>query len=364
MIQLGIFLLGIAAVPYIIYVYGITFGKNHNRVVTPPFGEPLGGDLPPISIVISAYNEEKNIVRRIENLLESDYKNMEIVVIDDCSTDDTCGKAWGALEVSRVPYQLSRNDTRMGTSASYNKAIKMAKHDLIVATDADTLFKPDAIYWIIGKLKSNDMIGAVAIGAVTGDLQPYPDHNQVAKMESEYRSVYGKMCGWESAHDSTFNFNGALMAFKRDAVGVINAQKGADDANIAFAAIRNGYRAVYEASAVVYETTPQSFRIQFRQKIRRASGLLNAMWSNRDLLWEDRPFARFFFYRMWMYFISPAAFFVGIFCDPYLLIATAISMFVPFFRSFILNQFYLLAGLITINRNVKTWESTSSLEGK
>jgi len=354
MLELGIVLVGLAAMPYLIYLYGIEFGKKSVHEFAPI------STLPPISIVISAYNEEKNIQKRIENLLESGYPNMELVIIDDCSSDETCGKAWGALEVSGIPYQLSRNDTRMGTSASYNKAIKMAKNnDVVVVTDADTLFNRTALYWLIGRLISNQ-----SIGAVTGDLQPLRDYTQTTCMEQEYRNIYGKMCDWESAHDSTFNFNGAIMAFKRNAVGVIEAQKGADDANIGFAAIRNGYRAVYEINAVVYESIPKSFEVQYRQKIRRASGLLNAMLSNRDLLWSKRKFARFFFLRLWMYLASPALFFAGLLVDPVLMILAAVSMFVPFCRAFIINQFYLLVGLITINRNVRTWESTSSLEKK
>lgn len=356
MIRIGILLIGIASVPYLIYLYGINFGKK-NTLSFPPIK-----DLPPISVVISARNEEKNIGRRIENLVESDYPNMEIVIVDDASTDSTCDRAWGTLEISHVPYQLTRNNEQMGTSASYNKAIGRATHDIIVVTDADTMFKPTALYWIVGRLIDNQ-----SIGAVTGDLQPYKDGNQTTQMESEYRNIYGRMCEWESNHDSTFNFNGALMAFRKSAVGTIDDKTGADDVNIAFAVIRNGKRAIYEKEAVVYETIPESFGVQFKQKIRRASGLLNAMWSNRDLIWGDRPFSRFFFYRMWMYFISPTVFFAGIICvagDPFFFIAIVLSMLVPLFRSFVLNQIYLLAGLITINRNVKTWESTSSMEGR
>jgi len=353
MIELGIALLGVSALPYLIYLYGINFGQKH-ALSFPPIK-----DLPPISVVISARNEEKNISKRIENLVESNYPNMEIVIVDDASTDSTCDRAWGSLEISHIPYQLTRNTEQMGTSASYNKAIARATHDIIVATDADTLFKPTALYWIVGRLIDNQ-----SIGAVTGDLQPFHDYNQTTQMESEYRNIYGRMCTWESNHDSTFNFNGALMAFRKSAVGVINDKKGADDANIAFAVIRNGKRAIYEEAAVVYETIPESFEVQFRQKIRRASGLLNAMWSNKDLLRGDRKFSQFFAVRMWMYFISPVTFFLAIICDPFLFIAAILSLFVPLFRAFILNQFYLLAGLVTINRNVKTWESTSSLEGK
>ena len=102
------------------------------------------------------------------------------------------------------------------------------------------------------------------------------------------------MCEWESALDSTYNFNGALVAFRSDRISRINDKLGADDANTAFEAIRKGYRAVYEKKAIVYEDIPQSFKIQYRQKTRRATGLIEATLSNLDLLGKDTPFSRFF----------------------------------------------------------------------
>ena len=57
-------------------------------------------------------------------------------------------------------------------------------------------------------------------------------------LEGVYRSFFGRMCEWESAHESTYNFNGALVAFRSDLITRINDKQGADDANTAFEAIR------------------------------------------------------------------------------------------------------------------------------
>ena len=129
-------------------------------------------------------------------------------------------------------------------------------------------------------------------------------------LEGVYRSFYGRMCEWESAHDSTYNFNGALVAFRSDLIKRINDKHGADDANTAFEAIRKGYRAVYESKAIVYEDIPKSFKIQYRQKTRRATGLIEATLSNLDLLGEKNWFSRFFYpLRIFMYVCTPVLFF-------------------------------------------------------
>jgi len=342
---IGILFLCLAAIPYIVYLVGILWGKKQEPLM------PLD-QYPPISIVISAYNEQKNISERLENLKACGYPDMEVILVDDCSTDNTRYLAQETLDILGFKYHLLFNDEQLGTSKSYNKAIAASTRDLVVVTDADVMFKQDALHRIITRLLSG-----TTYGAVTGDLQPERIPGTPAELEYQYRSIYGRMCEWESAHDSTFNFNGALMAFKKQAVIKINDKQGADDANIAFAAIRNGYRAVYEKNAVVYESVPESFTVQYKQKIRRATGLLEAMRANTDLLKANRTFTHFYFQRMCMYFISPAFFLVGLVLSIWLWIPVFVLLvFTSFFRAFVLNQLYLLAGFLNMGKNVQTWE--------
>jgi cellulose synthase/poly-beta-1,6-N-acetylglucosamine synthase-like glycosyltransferase len=344
-LAIGASLLGISAVPYVIYLAGITWGKKQDILM------PLE-QYPPISVVISAYNEQKNVFERLKNLNACGYPDMEVVFVDDCSTDNTRYLAQEALDGLAFNYHLIFNDEQLGTSKSYNKAITAATREIVVVTDADVRFKQDALHRIITRLMSS-----TTIGAVTGDLQPEVVPGATAELEFQYRSIYGRMCEWESAHDSTFNFNGALMAFRKQAVASIDEKQGADDANVAFAAIRNGYRAVYEKNAVVYESIPESFTIQYKQKIRRATGLLEAMRANDDLIRSNGTFSHFYFQRMCMYFVSPAFFLVGLAISLWLWIPVFVLLvFTPFFRAFVLNQLYLLAGFLNMGKNVQIWE--------
>lgn len=351
--------------PYIVYLLGITYGKKQTWL------HPLE-TYPPISIVMSAYNEEANVENRIKNLAECEYPDLEVIFVDDKSSDKTWELAQFYLDKYKFYYHLLGNSVRMGTSKSYNNAIRAATRDIIVITDADVTFKKNALHRIITRLMSEDNLGAV-----TGDLQPLPDDETTTSLEHQYRSVYGRMCGWESAWDSTFNFNGALIAFKKKSVIWINQTVGADDANIAFAAIHNGHRAVYEREAIVYEAIPASFKVQYRQKVRRAAGLIEAILANRDLMNVDRPFAKFFFLKVWMYLISPIALlstavlmiissFLTSLTAGLIVTAALIIFFIstPFNTSFCLNQFYLLRGTIRVlsGTSSQTWESTASLQ--
>ena len=353
----------VAMLPYAVYIVGMQHGLKQQRL-------SLRQDYPPISVVISAYNEYNNLEKRIKNLANCQYPDMEVVFVDDKSSDQTAMRAKFFLNAYKLNYRLIENTERMGTSRSYNNAIRQATRDIVIVTDADVVFKRDAIHRLVTRLMSTPKIGAV-----TGDLQPFLDGEKTTGLESQYRSVYGKMAEWESAHDSTFNFNGAIMAFRKSAVGQINTKTGADDATLAFAVIRHGYRAVYETGAVVYEDIPSSFKIQYKQKVRRATGLLEAVMANKDLMNTNRPFGYFYMLRAFMLLLSPILIVASIlsvlvgtvYISPILtviVLAVLLSLILlsDFATSFFLNQIYLIRGLLNIGRDVSVWESTTSLK--
>ena len=366
LLSLAALFLSFSLIPYMVYLFGIYFGRKPVQAI------PLQV-YPYISIIISAYNEELVIRKRIKNIKECHYpvERYELLFVDDCSSDDTKNLAEICLERSGIEYQIIANTERLGTTRSYNSAIKKAKYPIIVTTDADVFFEPDALNHLIGRLLSHEKIAAV-----TGELRPLMNTDTTTMLEGVYRSYYGRMCEWESALESTYNFNGAIVAFRSDLIGRINDKRGADDANTAFEAIRKGYRAVYESNSIVYEVIPQSFKTQYRQKTRRATGLIAATLSNLDLLRNKGWFSRFFYpLRIFMYVFSPILFFLSVilfslgavFFNPllFLLLVLVMSGVGIQWRknlifAFVLNQFYLLGGLINIGKDMRVWESTSN----
>lgn len=362
----GVFLILIAAVPYLIFLIGIHLGKRCK-----PIRET--DELPDISILIPAYNEAAVIRTRIANIRASDYPpdHYELILVDDCSSDDTAALAEEACREEEIEYRILRNESRMGANRTINRAIDAARYDILVTTDADVIFETQALRKIISRLMSNEKIAAVC-----GDLRPVPDDAyRTSKIEGTYRNFYGRMCAWESAVDSTYTLNGALIALKKDLVPRIDERRGADDANTGLEAIRQGYRAVYETEAVVYETIPDDFHSQYRQKTRRATHLIEATIDNMDLLKKKRPFSRFYYpLRIFMYLLTPALFFTGtaIFMTGLFLMnpLVAISLIAAFIAmsllwksnlitAFATNQAYLLAGLFNLGTDMRVWESTS-----
>lgn len=363
---IGVFILFIALFPYLVFFVGIHLGTKEGVAPEPE-------EYPKISIIIAAYNEAAVIRERLFNIKESEYpiEKYEIILVDDCSSDDTLREAKEACREAGINYTILENPERRGTNRSINRAIEAASHSILVTTDADVFFEKHALKRLISRLMSEDKIAAVC-----GDLRPIPEEvTHTSRIENTYRDYYGRMCAWESAVDSTYNFNGGLVAFKKDLVHRIDDRRGADDANTAFEAIRRGYRAVYEIEAVVYEDIPENFSRQYKQKIRRATRLIEATISNFDLLKKRRPFSRRFYpLRIMMYLLSPLFFFIGcifllfglILINP-LLPAGAIFAIIlisliwksNIITAFSTNQAYLLRGLLNLGKDMRIWESTS-----
>lgn len=366
LLLLGSTLVFVAVFPYLVYLAGIRFGRRPRSV-------PIHNQLPFISILIPAYNEEAVIGRRIGNIAESSYpsRNYEVIVVNDASSDGTAERAKAALRDLGIKGVVLTNEERKGTNYSFNRGISEAHAEILITTGADVYFEQRALNIVVSRLLSDPEIGAVC-----ADMQPLiPGHSgETVRREQAYRDYYGLMCRWESAVDSTFNFNGGLVAFRKGLVTKIRERKGSDDANTAFEVIRSGKRAVYDMEAVVYEDIPEARESQSRQKIRRAKRLIEATLANLDLLRQKRPFSRYFYpLRIWMNVVSPTLFFLGTglflagLAVRVLLVAIllAVSLLLVavtcknILSVFLLNQYYLVRGLFNLGQDTVVWESTS-----
>ncbi len=372
LIPLGIAVVVIAVFPYIVYLFGVKFGRRID-----PTNLTNKTSLPDISIVICAYKEERNIEKKIQSIFDCSYpnENIEVIIVIDKADDNTEEVARNCLEKSGLRWKIRTNDQRTGKNKSLNMGIEMAANEIIIDTDADVIWDTQTVEMLVRRLAADE-----TVAAVSADLQPYTGTDRVTSMEQTYRSYFGSMSEWESAHDATYIFNGNLIALKKSIIEGITECIGPDDANIAFVAIRKGYRTIYDTHAKVYEELPENMSRQYAQKARRAKGLIQATLANRDLLKMKRPFSkRFYPMRIWMYTVTPTLFFLGtlifaaglILTIPLLflillILAVLLSIFWKgnLLTSFVANQFYLAAGLYSPRKDAVIWESTSKKVGE
>ena len=348
---------------YLIYIIA-AFSARPEKI------KPLEA-LPKVSIVIPAYNEELVLSEHIDNLVAVyPKKKLEIIVSNDGSSDNTEKITREAFERNSVNGKVLTNP-RSGANKAINRGIAEASSDIIVITGADGRFDKNTIPNLVSVLLSSD-----EIGAVSGDIVPLSKGDTLfSKSESAYRSIYGKICVWESKVHSTYCLNGAVVAFKKAASPSLHARKGADDASRGLSVIRNGYKCKYVPSAKFYEYVPFEFEEQKKQKIRRATRLMEATFMNLDLI--SPKYGKFgtciFPLRFLMFFVLPSAFFLSLilwtlyFASVHILYAAGFlgllvlvvlsgSFKTNIVSSFIIYQGYLLFGLFNMGKDVHIWE--------
>ena len=229
---------------------------------------------PFISIVIPTYNEEKIIAAKLDNTLDIDYPKdrMEIIVIDS-STDKTSEIV--AEYATRYPYIKLIKTERKGPAAAFNKAFSIARGEIAIRTDCDSMLKIDAISEIVANFADE------RVGAVTSRLMT-PNNEG---LEVNYRSIQHRIQIAESVLDSTYIFQ-SFSAFRRDLIRPITTS--ADDAEVALNIRKQGYKAIYDPDSIFYEASPFTTKERIEVKSRRAVGHINLLLKNIRLCFNPK----------------------------------------------------------------------------
>ncbi|MFC1768594.1 glycosyltransferase [Nanoarchaeota archaeon] len=364
LLAISVFLLGIPFFVYLSYIFGILLIKRKKI--------PLSDSAERISIVIPTRNEEKVIQHRIHNIANLNYpkKNIQVIIVDDDSEDNTIKLAKTAFKKFKIKSKIIKNKKRMGTNFSYNRGVKAANTEYIVTTDADVVFEKNSLLYLLSVLKEK------RVGAVCGELKAVINKKTLStSTEKPYRNMYGKMCTLENELGSCFCFNGPLIMLKKSAFKEIPITTGASDASAALSIIKKGYKTYYVQEAKFSELITPNIKSQRRQKVRRATRLLEAMWNNKTLIFNGTAFGSFVFpLRFLMLFITPTALIIGTILftitlylqNPLFGLSLAFILLLiflsgkiksNFLASWLWHNIFLLEGLLKIYRNNFLWTS-------
>ena len=266
-------------VALIIYVYfGYTFLLLILSKIRPSQPVKKADITPNVSIVIAAYNEEKDIGRKIENSLQLDYpaEECEIIVASDGSTDRT------NEIVNRYKEQgikLVALETNQGKSTAQNQAVAEARNDIVIFTDSNVILQPNAVRKMVSNF-CDEKIGCV-VGKVTylneGDTS-------VSKGEGVYWRYELFLRKKESDLGNLAISSGPIMAIRREIFKPLDPDVGEDFVLPVQVAIE-GYRVIYEPEAVSEEILSQdSPNSMFKSKVRIISKDLRGLSLNRKIL--------------------------------------------------------------------------------
>ena len=220
---------------------------------------------PPTSLIISAFNESKIIGAKLKNSFEIDYPELEVVVISDDSDDGT-----DAIVATHQGAKLYRQSPRGGKSLGLTRFVPEAKGEILVFSDANSMYRPDAVTNLVRHFEDP------TVGYVVG-LQRYTDDIDDATASE---SLYWRYETWikinESRVGSVVGGDGAIFAIR---AGLFEPLRS-DDINdflIPLRIVCKGYRGVFEREAVCIEDSAQSFGGEFRRKVRIVARSLRAV---------------------------------------------------------------------------------------
>lgn len=232
---------------------------------------------PKVTIAIAAYNEASVIRQTIENKLALDYpaQRLEILVVSDGSTDET-DQIVGSFSGRNV--RLIRQEPRQGKTAALNAAVVHARGEIIVFSDANSLYHRDALRHLAANFADR------TVGYVTGRmLYMHPDGSVIGDGCSTYMRYEHFLRGAEVRLGSLVGVNGGIDAVRRRLYQPMSPHQQ-PDFELPLAVIAQGYRVVYEPNAILNEHALLRSADEYRMRVRVALRALYTLKENRRLL--------------------------------------------------------------------------------
>ncbi|HEX6030466.1 MAG TPA: glycosyltransferase family 2 protein [Tepidiformaceae bacterium] len=231
---------------------------------------PGGGVLPSVSLVIAAHNEERHLTAKLANLAALDYPRdrLEILFVSDGSTDGTNEMLGRAAQDGTIT--LVTLPSRGGKSNALNQAVPRAKHDVLVFSDAATLFAPDAVSKMVQHF-ADPRVGVVC-GAL--QFQASAESRQTEGLYWRYESLLRLM---ESRIGVTLTASGAIYALRRECFVPLSADTLVEDLVVPMTARRLGFRVLYDPDARGTDFAAPTVAGEFSRRVRIATGSFRAL---------------------------------------------------------------------------------------
>lgn len=238
-------------------------------------------NLPTVTIMVVAHNEEKVILDKLNNLLKIDYpvSLLEILIASDNSTDKT-----NLIVEKFIKNHSDRNINlfkavnRMGKTNAQNEAQKKVKSEILVMTDANSMLKSDSIRHLVSSFVTED------IAYVTGLLKYINDgESNSSESESTYWNLEVEVREIEGRIQTITAGNGALYACRNEEYIDFDPIESHDSAMPTYFALQ-GKRAITNHQAIAYEKAGETYEDEFNRKVRMNRVLLSHILPDANLL--------------------------------------------------------------------------------
>lgn len=243
---------------------------------------------PKITVIIPTYNEEKFIRKKLENIFAQDYPKQKMeVIVADASTDSTAEIA------KEFPVKIIR--APRGKINQINEALKIARNDFVVLTDADVILDKNAIKSALSLLHGKN-------GAVTGFKKLFHKNIFYFAGKEAYHEKDWNLRYKEGLIDSCCGLDGELIVFRKSLAEKIPLDAYVDDFEMTFMIRKKGYRCIVDKGALFYENPASGLKEEIKQMRRRTLHSIFTVFRHLDFLFNKKygffgmatlPFRRF-----------------------------------------------------------------------
>lgn len=278
---------------------------------------------PRVTIITPMYNEGASIRRTIASLLLQDYPAhlREIIIVDDCSSDDSYDHAVAALR-GVANARVVRNVINMGKRRSINRAVSMTDAEIVVSVDSDVVVEPAAISRMIRCFSSPKVAAVGGRVAILNERENWLTRMQAVK----YYYSYFLIKRVELRFRSVLCLSGCLTAYRRTVLeellpvlenrSVCGVEiKYGEDRYLTRMIVKAGYETIMNPQAVCRTVAPTSVSVYLSQQLRwRRSNMVDYI-GGLSHVWKGHPLVAFYFFSL----------FVAILLYPALLVSTMVS---------------------------------------
>lgn len=240
--------------------------------------------VPPVSIIVPAYNEGKLLRSTIASLMQMEYPEYEIVIVDDGSTDDTREIARGLVgEFGHVRVKLVEKPNG-GKATALNAGIQVSDYDFVLCVDGDSQLSPDTL------LRAIQHFSDPRVGAVAGNVKVLNRDNVWTTLQAlEYVEGLNMARSAQSVIKLVNIIPGPVGLFRKQAIidaGWYSSDTFAEDCDITLKIIREGWRVEYEPDAISFTEAPTKLTDLLKQRYRWTRGIIQAVRKHRDLFFN------------------------------------------------------------------------------
>ncbi len=293
-----------------------------------------------VSVLIPAYNEQVGIIKTIQSVLDNNYPSLEIIVINDGSTDGTDQIVTDFIvnlgaDNSLKPQIKYLKLSNGGKSNAINQGLTLAKNDIVMTIDGDCVMAQDTIKNTVKRFH-HPSVGAVAGNVVIGNKSKTIEVMQ----QLEYLSGFFLRRA-DSVFNAVFIIGGAAAAYRRSVLvemGPFSTDIVTEDIDMSTRILAAGYKSQYAADAVTYTEGPSNWTCLFSQRLRWKFGRFQTLLKfkhlffstqrqhNKYLTWLILPIAVYAEFVLLIELVIVSLFFFYTFyCNDYLPIIIMIS---------------------------------------